>query len=489
MVGNGLELHQMIYTHLLNQIQFGYYRCGESLPGMEELCWQSHLSLDTVTQAYHRLCREGYISLTQKAGARVTVSYSQAEIDGHVRHYFAQRQTALRDLSRSIWPLFGWALWLSLKHSPPEASEWMVQLTRDDEKPPDILWQYLEQQYGALGNELLMRLMRYIYLFFQGPFYSVQENTSYFERGLSWQQNIALLSRKENWAMLRDVLKTPQDDQTHALSRFYEARITEKAPQVGFRWNAYKKSAQLRYSLAIELLTDISHGIYPVGSFLPSAQRLADAKGVSVSTVRRTISLLNGIGAVQSFRTRGAQVLSPAQSTEHADLTQPDIQNRLLDMAASLQIFALSARAVSEMTLNALDDEGLGRWKARLMEMQDQQRLELIPYVSMELIAKTAPYQTMRTIYAGLLRLLFWGHPLRGMRQTQEASNRLVAPFFERMIGALETHDFAVFSAVLESLLLHELRTTVHQLIRLGIVDAETILLPDERECWGQEPH
>ena len=53
----------------------------------------------------------------------------------------------------------------------------MVHLTRDEERPPTVIWHYLEQQYGALGNELLMRLMRYLYLFFQGPFYSVKENT------------------------------------------------------------------------------------------------------------------------------------------------------------------------------------------------------------------------------------------------------------------------------------------------------------------------
>ena len=122
-MGSELELHQVIYAYLLTQIQFGFYRCGESLPGMEELSRQSHISLDTVTLAYHRLCREGYISLTQKAGAKVAVSYRREEIGGYVRRYFAQREAALRDLSRSIWPLFGWALWLSLKHAPPEAAE------------------------------------------------------------------------------------------------------------------------------------------------------------------------------------------------------------------------------------------------------------------------------------------------------------------------------------------------------------------------------
>lgn len=487
MVGSELELHQVIYAYLLAQIQFGYYRCGESLPRMEELCRQSHISIDTVAQVYHRLRREGVISLTQKAGAKVSVSYSQEEIDGHVRHYFAQREAALRDLSWSIWPLFGWALWLSLKHSPPEAAERMVHLTRDEERPPTVIWHYLEQQYGALGNDLLMRLMRYLYLFFQGPFYSVKENTPYFEKGLFWQQNVAVLSRNGNWATLRDVLKTAQDDLAHALSRFYEDRIAEPVPQIGFCWNAYKKSAQLRYSLAVELLTDISRGIYPVGSFLPPAHRLAVEKGVSISTVRRTLSLLGGIGAVKSFRSRGAQVLSPMESTENADLTQPDIQNRLLDMAKCLQIYALSARAVSELTLASLDCGGLRLWKERLLELRDSRRLELMTYVSMGLISEHTPSQTIRTIYSELLRLLFWGHPLRGLRGTPETINRVAAPFLNRMLQALDERDVFGFSTVLEELVVRELCITVNQLVQLGIRGAENILIPVKGEFWEME--
>ncbi|MFR3751709.1 MAG: GntR family transcriptional regulator [Enterocloster sp.] len=36
--------------------------------------------------------------------------------------------------------------------------------------------------------------------------------------------------------------------------------------------------------------------MYPPGSYLPSAERLSAEKGVSVSTVRRAVCLLNSIG-------------------------------------------------------------------------------------------------------------------------------------------------------------------------------------------------
>ncbi len=483
-MGSELELYEVIYSYLLTQIQFGFYHQGENLPGMEELSQQSHLSMDTVTQAYHRLCEKGYITLTKKAGAKVSADFTQAEIRNHIQRYFAQRETALRDVSHSIWPLFGWALWLSLKHTPPEAAQRMMQLAQDEHKPPTMLWQHIEHQYGALGNPLLMRITRYLYLFFQGPFYSVKENMPYYEKALAWQHSVTVLCDDENWNELRIVLKSAQDDLTETVSEFYREQKIIALPQVSFRWNAYKKTAQLRYSLAIELLTDISRGLYPAGSFLPSAQRLADEKGVSVSTIRRTLTLLNGIGAVKSSRTRGAQVLSPAQSTESADLTQPDILSRLLDMAASLQIYTLSAKATARLTLEALDGSALEYWKERLSGLRTQHRLELVAYVSMELIAKFAPSLTIRTIYSELLQLFFWGNPLRGMRESPDVIDQTIVPYYKEMIQALESRNFPVFSAVLEELLIQELRDTVSQLIQLNVPGAKLLLIPGDDEIW-----
>ena len=193
---------------------------------------------------------------------------------------------------------------------------------------------------------------------------------------------------------------------------------------------------------------------------------------------------MNGIGAVKSSRTRGAQVLSPAQSTESADLTQPDILSRLLDMAASLQIYTLSAKATARLTLEALDGSALEYWKERLSGLRTQHRLELVAYVSMELIAKFAPSLTIRTIYSELLQLFFWGNPLRGMRESPDVIDQTIVPYYKEMIQALESRNFPVFSAVLEELLIQELRDTVSQLIQLNVPGAKLLLIPGDDEIW-----
>lgn len=262
----------------------------------------------------------------------------------------------------------------------------------------------------------------------------------------------------------------------------YAAGDFPSGAETAFRWSAYRKSSQRCYSLAIGLLTGISRGAYPAGSYLPPAGRLAGEAGVSVSTVRRTVSLLNSIGAVKSSRTLGVCVLPPEQSAENCDLTRPHIRSRLLDLTAGLQLYALSARAVSALTLSALDADALRQWSRRLSGLQSGRRYELAAYASLELLSKQAPYGTIRTVYTELLQLFFWGNPLRGTRGATEENRRSFDPLSSRMHGALEARDIPRFSALLEALLLHELRVTVDALLALGIGEARALLIPDEDE-------
>ncbi len=485
-MGSEMELNQAIYVFLLTQIKFGVYPYESSLPTMEETGRQLHVSIDTVKPAYHRLQREGYISLSKKAGAKVTAPYTQAQIERHIQSFFALRKDALFDLCQSIWPLFGWAQWLGLKHASAETMDSVNQIADETVKVPYGIWPYFEQLYGPLGNELLIRLTRYIYLFFQGPFYCVMKSRRGLTNALHHVQRISALCHQENWEALPNVLLAIQEEYAGALRQFYQDAIPPQPAdeQMIFCWDAYKKSSQRRYTLSMDLLIDISRGVYPVGSYLPSAERLSLEKGVSISTVRRAVSLLNSIGAVKSSRPLGARVLPPAQSTENCDFTQPDLRRRLLDLTSSLQMFALSCRSISKLTLASLTPASIRHWISHLCKIRSMGRYELVTYASLELLSKYAPYQTIRTVYTELLRLLFWGNPLRGMRGVPDVTNAMYGPYFSCMIASLKEKQIDRFSAKLEELLLFELRVTVDQLLQVGIPEAGTILVPSKNEHW-----
>lgn len=488
-MNNGMELHQAIYQFYRTQIQFGFYGSGDKLPALEETCRQFHTSMDTVKPAYHRLKHEGYISLTQKAGAKVIIKYEPEEIEQNIQAFYAKRREPLIDFVDSMWPLLGQIMCYVFKKENQEP---------DSCEPPGgtgnyptlySMWKFLDRRYEVLGNEIFMRLIRYLYLYFYGAFCGVIDDRQLYEITSGQIEAAAALCSEGRWNELSDVLHVIQVGLSNALHRFYEERITtppDSHPaeesleaEYAFRWDAYKKSSQLRYSLAMELLTEIGQGKYSVGSYLPSAERLSRERGVSVSTARRTVVLLNSIGAVKSSRPLGARVLPPSQSAENCDFTNPDLRRRLLDLAESLQVFALSAKAVSELTLASLDDASLCQWRHYLYDLKRRGLCERVGYASLSLISAHAPYQTLCTVYSELLRLLFWGYPLERMIRTKEEADLFFTPFFDCMLTALEEKDNLSFSSALEQILLHELHCVVSTLLQLGISEAGKIQIPD----------
>ena len=479
-----MELQQMLYDTLLTQIQFGTYRHLDSLSAAIDVGAQFHVSVDTIQSAYRRLKKEGYISLSKNTGAKVVAAYTDEEIEQHIQSCFALRKEALLDLSRSLQPLLGRIQWLGLKHASPQTLENINQLSQRHEQQPYVMWQYFEQKYVALGNAILTRLARQIFLFFQAPFFSVVVKNNHLDSGFERVQDTLELCRRKDWPKLQRLLSAYHRDLCVSLHGFYRERITLQAPkeQIAFRWSSYKKPSQICYSLAMELLTAISRGEYPTGSLLPTMERLAKEKSVSISTVRRAVSLLVSIGVVKTDRPYGMRVLSILKSSENCNFAQPSIRQRLLDMLESFQILTLSCRAAAELTLNALDAGSVAQWQFKLSAITALPNYDVLSYAVMALIANSVPSTTIRTVYTELLQQLFWGCPLCGMKGDQKTTNALIEPYLMSMLTCLENLDIHGFCDTLEELMLYELRDSAQRLLQLGIQEAGAVFIPKKGE-------
>ena len=124
------------------------------------------------------------------------------------------------------------------------------------------------------------------------------------------------------------------------------APLFEKDIQVGsdgepvdFTWGIYKKASQLCYSLCTEILAGVGDGVYPVGCLLPSPQRLAGEKQIGLNTVRRSICLLNKLGATRSVNGVGTLVLTPLECARNCDFQTPSSKKGCL---ASCKAFICS---------------------------------------------------------------------------------------------------------------------------------------------------
>lgn len=479
---NSVELRRVVYSVLLTQIQFGIYHYREKLPNIEETSTRLCVSIDTARAAYLKLKEEGYITLSKNIGATVKVNYDANETEHFIQTFFSAREKAMTDLKNSILPLLGNAQWTGLKNASPETLLAMEQLFHHENPVvPYAMLKHLNQKYRSLGNSLLMRLVWQIFMFLYDPFFGIEENLQYFDQSNGYLPEVLSLCRNKDWYSLRIEVNQSIERLSSALSRFYENRITMSPPEkeVAFTWSSYKKSQQLCYSIAMELLISISRGVYPAGSLLPSQKELARQKGVSLSTMRRALELLGSVGAIKSTKYVGTQVLSFDQATENSDFTKPVLQRRLIDMAESIQLFALSCQNVSLLTLSSSGFDLAEVLCRQLREHRQFQRGETLSYFILDLIGKSAPCQAIRTVYSELLRQFFWAYALRGMEKDQNIINTMYAPYYDSLIGSLENLDYSQFSASLEALIVFELRRTLSTMSRLGIPGVENILVPD----------
>lgn len=472
---SSLELQRIIYSALKTQIQFGVYRVGQRLPTMEDACLLFGVSIRTIRNAYQQLHQEGFITMSRKVGVKVTVDYSEEEVEQHIQEFFIERRDALIDLGRSMQVLLSGAQWMGFKHVTPDQLDQIEELARrEDILPPHKMVLQHQLIYGSLNNDMLMRLVWQIYMFFLAPFLSVPENLKGLEPEHSPLPCMIDLCRRQNWTQLRIAIETFQGQFSSALDQFYEKRITLPVPetQESFQWSSYKKVSQRCYSLGLEIMVGIRRGTYPAGSRLPSLCELAEEKHVSVDTVRRTLSLLNSIGVTDTRNGIGTYILPADDSAAHCDLTLPAVKKRLLDFLQSLQVLASSCRRVAEVTFSASDTDAIRQCRDRLNRLKRDQRCDLAAYSILELMIHLAPFHAVRSVYTSLFYQLLWGYPIRNMHGNQESLDSHYLPHLLIFLDCLDRKDVERFSVELETLLLSEVEFSASQMVQAGIAEA-----------------
>ena len=479
---NGMELQQVIYHVLRTQIQFGVYRFGERLPTIEDAARLFMVSVKTIRAAYCQLQRDGYITISKSVGVKVSISYSEQDAEAHIQRFFTEQKDALMDLGRSTRLLFGNAQWLGFKNASSELLDEIEELSAPDERmAPYVMILKLQAVYGVLGNDLLMRLVWQVFMFSLAPFLSISGNLARLNQNQDPLLQMTALCREGNWPALRACVDAFQEQKGSALHQFYASRIRRPAAdkQIVFTWSVYKKASQLCYSLGMEFLIAISLGKYPPNSFLPSLNAVAQEYHVSVNTVRRTMALLNDIGAAKTINGVGTRVLPPEEIVENCDLSGASAHRQLFSYAKSVHILTLSCRQVALDTLASMDRKTAGKWSVQLAGYARMRRHELTPYAIINLISKDSPSAAVRTVYTALFRSLFWGYPLRSLVKDPQGYNAFYVPQLQYILDCLERSDAAAFSARLEELMWFEMNFIAGQLTELGIGEAAGLVLEE----------
>lgn len=472
----GQSLCQTIYQYLVAQIKLGYYKKGERLLTIHELCKRFHVSIGTAHKALLQLKANHYIELAKGTPAVVSWDFREAAAEKFDPAYYALRKDALLDLNHSLHLLFpsAWLFAFRLLRADNYAK---LQLL---EKQGDF-FAYFYFLLQPLGNPLLSRLFYDIDDFVH--FLYIRESQSndpaiHRAKLQTALTDCLILGEKQDFAALRLRFEEIYEGSTESLEHWFSAHVppAEEA-QIPFQWQAYRGRFQQSYLLTTDIVHGILTGIYSAGQFLPSAAALAKQYEVSAVTVRHTIGVLNRLGITKTRNGQGTYVLPPKESAVTTALRSPDLRKKLLLYLYCLQILSLSCANVARNALPRASEAARGTVESAMLKDLHTGALFSTPGACLHLITAHAENAAVREVYRQLLSTLPWGYLLYFQPShitEMEAWRDLV----NRLLDSLRSQNAAAFAAALHTLVANLFYLSKHALRSIGIAEASQVADP-----------
>lgn len=406
----------LIYRFFKSQIQFGYYRNGDCLPTIEALHGTYRVAVRTARNAYAQLQEEGYISLSP--GRKTMVTYSAPPEAGatNMQDYYLAREEAFRALGQLLQalliPLLREGSGRLSKHSMQRIKEMATAL---EDGGFYISYFCGREMLLALGNQLLLDLYHEIVSFYQ--FVHTLPRVVPMEEELRRYRQLARQTVEACGQGDRDELFRIYQEIQWVLSGVLftyidRARRERPAPpvQVPFEWKVYRERPQLCYSLSSRLIWHILIGgqLSP-GDCLPSYGAMAAQYGVSFSTIRRTVAMLERLGLVITSQGAGTRVTAPGAG--EIDLCHSSVKKIAAMFLEAVGIVRLSFDEVFSLLYPQAGPD-VEPCAAKLRRQQARGGALQPFFICVEYLLEGCENQPLKEIWGKLCEVLLLGLPL-----------------------------------------------------------------------------
>lgn len=421
------QFSNLIYEYFHRQFQFHSYKCGDRLPAIDMLCQKFGVADRTVKAALKRLQAEGFIYMHN--GIYTTVTYQQTteEARQHLLCFFRERLTVFPDLAKTADLVLSPFLMEGYKCLTREDIATLLSLT--DQSYMDSLHRIYSIILQRTENPLVMNLFWEISFFMGIPFIKKNTDTVHVEI--------------KNWDYIKKVLPTFHQRFVRNLleSSLLSCLAKQDCPKIGFKWRIYRGQPQICYDLALNILHSMYLGEYQGASFLPSYNKLSRRYGVSVSTVRRAISLLNCLGAVRPIGGKGVRIITAKNQGTNPDFTGPAIRRNLAIYFQAFELIIHTCEPVFCSALNALSPVQKSRLSNHLKEYLDSGLCELTLCHLLLFMAQNGTMDEIREIYGRLYCLFLLAYPLKFSQEDTAALDQAELEFTEALIRGINNDD------------------------------------------------
>ena len=483
------QYSNLVYEYFLMRIQFQYYKPGDLLPSIDTLCRELSVSSQTVKSALQRLRTEGYIDMRGGRATKVIYQNTKEEARQCALQYFSRRIKGFQDLYQTsrlvIMPL----LLAGFRRADEKDLAYLSGLA-DGTNNNDVL-QFFCFVLQKTDNPLAMNLFWETSIYW-GLLFLEQDG----EKGLSdvnlmhaEMKHCVSLAGKGEWTLLHQELETFRHDSI-GKAVDYLVQIISPAPdeeQIPFTWRIYRERPQLCYSLAAYLLHEIYIGDYRDAEFFPSYEKMAKKYDTSVSTIRRTVKILNQLGVVQSINGKGTRIFGVAQPCEEPDFKSPAIRRNLAFFVQSFELLVYSCEPVIRDFLTDAAPEQRQALAEKLEAHLAAGRCELSLWTTLLFITKHSRRQGIREIYGRIYSLILWSHPLKVSHEYRPALEQAILDFTTAMIRGLKTNDTGLCADVIKTLVSQQFPAAERYLFLKGFQLEDLRLSPAIRLLITQE--
>ncbi|WP_262397667.1 GntR family transcriptional regulator [Zongyangia hominis] len=323
-------------------------------------------------------------------------------------------------------------------------------------------------------NPLVMNLFWESTLYLGLPFPMEDKGHRLYDAETSRKRLKELISagRDQNPEHIYEAHLAFQLDVSKQIISYINARIPEQPniEPLPFVWKVYRDRPEICGSLAIRVIHDVYLGDFQGMEFLPSYEKLAGKYGVSVSTMRRTIGVLNQLGATQSINGKGTRILmlSGSEIEQTPDLTIPKIRRNMAYYLQSFELLAESCKGVMRMALQAFSEKE----RAELVDLLEgylrNKRYYISPQSIFAFVAEHSPLQVIEEIYGKLYGLNLWGYPMAKYRKEMPGLDQTLIAFTQAVIAAVLENDAERFSQTVHAFMQSEYRIAKDILIEHG---------------------
>lgn len=436
-------ISRSVYDYFEARILAGLYRTGEKLPSILALADAFHLAPETIRCALLMLSEDGYLQIKPKLGCWVAYRADREAREAAAARYYAQRCDGIEDLFRAAPCLLDPLLEQALRQMDGGGlarlrADWARQ--RDGQIIPASIRLYA-QILSALNNSLVLNLYweagRYLR-------FSCLADPGAYEAAASAPDG-ALGAALQSAA-------SGTGRHIRGVCRDAAARYPGE-PQTPFLWTIYRQRRQLCYTLAARIIRQIAAGAYPPGRYLPSLPKMARQLDVSLSTLRRTISILGSLGVTRSFHGKGTLVCTQVGDI---DFSCPEIREGLRYYWESLQLLSLTAGPVTLHMLQTIPERDRDGLTAQFLEMCSLDRCHRCFDIVLDFITQRCPLAMVRQCYGALWEFLAWGYPFTVRRLRDRSLQGEYAQFIGQAAQRLVRRDWAGFAGEFAALMRRE---------------------------------